>query len=232
MPMLMSVVGNKAMTTVDKGPSRGTAPGTAVKKRKLGTTAEWSRASDRFAANLLEICVVPGETSARMLKVTRDHWPRNVLIPRAAGEDMFTSRLAREMKIFPYRRNVGVVVSAVMEKDHQDAPRKRRAFARLADPRREAKMARLSVKPVAPGASMPPPAAPTHERRPPSPPRTTEASVAGVEASMDIFVDDYLVGGVAMFDSHTGLAPAGEFLTLFFFFFFLHEVCVSDLTMV
>jgi hypothetical protein len=37
-----------------------------------------------------------------MLKVTRGRWPRNVLIPRAAGEDMFTSRLAREMKIFPY----------------------------------------------------------------------------------------------------------------------------------
>jgi hypothetical protein len=27
------------------------------------------------------------------------------------------SRLAREFKIFPYGRNIGVVVSAVMEKD-------------------------------------------------------------------------------------------------------------------
>jgi hypothetical protein len=27
------------------------------------------------------------------------------------------SRLARDMKIFPYGRNVGVVVSTVMEKD-------------------------------------------------------------------------------------------------------------------
>jgi hypothetical protein len=34
----------------------------------------------------------------------------NGLIPWAAGEDMFTSRLAREMKIFPYGRNVGAVV--------------------------------------------------------------------------------------------------------------------------
>jgi hypothetical protein len=231
MLMLLSAMGKKAMTTTDKGPSRGTAPGAAIKKRKLGTTAEWSRASDRFAADLLETCAVPKETSARMLKVTRDRWSRNVPIPRAAGEDMFTSRLAREMKIFPYRQNVGDVVSAVMEKDRQDAPRKRWAFARLADLRREAKMARPSAKPAAPGASMPPPIAPTHEQRLPSPPRAAEAAVAGAEASMDIFVDDYLVGGVAMFDAHTGLAPAGEFLTLFFSSF-LREVCVSDLTMV
>jgi hypothetical protein len=32
------------------------------------------------------------------------------------------------MKIFPYRRNVATVVSTVMEKDHQDASRKRRAL--------------------------------------------------------------------------------------------------------
>jgi hypothetical protein len=103
------------------------------------------------------------ESSVRMLKVTGGRWPRNVLIPWATDEDMFTSRLACEMKIFPYGRNVGAVVSAVMEKDRQDAPRKRRALAKLADPRRESKMARPSAKPVAPGASMPPPAVPTHE---------------------------------------------------------------------
>lgn len=130
---------------------------------------------------------------------------------------MFTSRLARETKIFPYGQNVGVVVSAVMEKDRQDTPRKCQAFARLVDPRREAKMAWPSAKPTAPGASMPPPIAPTHERRPPSPLRAAEATVAGAEVSMDISMDDYLMGRVAMFDAHTGLAPAGEFLTLFFF---------------
>jgi hypothetical protein len=151
--------GKQAMSTGDEGPSRDKAPSTAVKKRKLGTTVEGSRASDHFVADLLETCAVPGETmsspelresSARMLKVTGGRWPRNVPIPRAAGEDMFTSRLAREMKIFPYGRNVGVVVSAMMEKDRQDAMWKRRAFTRLADPRREAKMARPSTKPSAP----------------------------------------------------------------------------------
>jgi hypothetical protein len=40
------------------------------------------------------------ESSARMLKVTGGRWPRNVSIPRATDEDIFTSRLAREMKIF------------------------------------------------------------------------------------------------------------------------------------
>jgi hypothetical protein len=82
--------GKKAMITVDEGPSRGTAPGVAAKRRKLGTTAEGSRASDRFAADLLETCAVPGETMsspelqesfARILKVTGGRWPRNVLIP-------------------------------------------------------------------------------------------------------------------------------------------------------
>jgi hypothetical protein len=87
--------GEKAMTTTDEGPSRGTTPGTIVRKRKLGTTVEESRASDRFAADLLETYAVPGETmslpelretSARMLKVIGGRWPRNVPIPRAAGK--------------------------------------------------------------------------------------------------------------------------------------------------
>jgi hypothetical protein len=54
------------------------------------------------------------ESSTRMLEVTGGRWPRNVPIPRAAGEDIFSSRLAHEMKIFPYGRNITVVVSAVM----------------------------------------------------------------------------------------------------------------------
>jgi hypothetical protein len=161
------------------------------------------------------------ESSARMLKVTRGRWPRNVLIPRATGEDMFTSQLAREIKNFPYGRNVATVVSVVMEKDCQDASWKRQAFGRVGDPRREVKMARASVKPTAPGANMPPPgapgasmplpASPTQERWPPSPPRAAEAAVGGAEVSMDISMDDYLVGGVAIFDAHKGRGPAGEF---------------------
>jgi hypothetical protein len=147
------------VTTANEGPSWGTAPSVAAKKRKLGTTAEVSRPFERFATDLLETCVVPGETMsspelqesfARMLKVTEGRWPRNVPIPRAAGEDMFTSLLAREMKIFPYEQNVAAVVSAVMEKDRQDVPWKRRAFARVGDPRREVQMARASAKPAAP----------------------------------------------------------------------------------
>jgi hypothetical protein len=81
------------------------------------------------------------ESLARMLKVTGGRWPRNVLIPRAADEDMFTSRMARQLKIFPYGRNIAAVVSAVMEKDRQDAARKRRAVTRVGDPFREAKKA-------------------------------------------------------------------------------------------
>jgi hypothetical protein len=57
------------------------------------------------------------ESSTRMLRVTGGRWPRNVLIPRAASEDMFTSRMARELKIIPYGRNIAAVVSAVMGKE-------------------------------------------------------------------------------------------------------------------
>jgi hypothetical protein len=94
-----------------------------------------------------------------MLEVTGGRWPRNVPIPRAVGEDMFTSRLARELKVFPYGRNITAVVSAVMDKDHQDAARKCRAFTRVGDPSREAKKARELTKSAAPGSSKPPPAA-------------------------------------------------------------------------
>jgi hypothetical protein len=157
-----------------------------------------------------------------MLKVTGGRWPRNVPTPRAAGEDIFTSRLAREMKIFPYGRNIVVVVSAVMDKDRQDAARKRRAFARVGDPSREVKRARGGAKSTAPSSGKPPPAAkptvlgpskysagaraiaygagkpplakPTKERRLPSPVRTDEAAAGGADFDMDICVDDYLVG--------------------------------------
>jgi hypothetical protein len=95
------------------------------------------------------------ESSARMLKVTGGRWPKNVLIPRMAGEDIFTSRMAHELKIFPYGRNIAVVVSAVMEKDRQDAARKRRTVVRIRDPFREAKKARGGTKSAASGSSKP-----------------------------------------------------------------------------
>jgi hypothetical protein len=85
-------------------------------------------------------------------------WPKNVLIPWAKSEDMSTSRIARGLMIFPYGRNIAVVVSAVMNKDRQDAAQKRRAVIRIADPRCEAKKARGSAKGAAPGSSQPMPA--------------------------------------------------------------------------
>ena len=80
-----------------------------LKRKKLGTAAEGLGVSDRFAVDLMGTCAALGgrmsspelrESSARMLEVTGGRWPRNVPIPRAADEDIFTSRLAREMKIF------------------------------------------------------------------------------------------------------------------------------------
>jgi hypothetical protein len=177
------------------------------------------------------------ESLARMLKVTRGRWPRNVPIPRATDEDIFTSRLAREMKIFPYGRNIAAVVS--VDKDHQDAARKRQEFTRVGDPSREVKRARGGTKSTASGSSKPPPAAkpavsgpskssagaravasgtgkllsaePTKERKPPSPVHTNEAAAGGADFDMDICMDDYRVGGVVMFDAHTGRGLVGEF---------------------
>jgi hypothetical protein len=67
------------------------------------------------------------------------------------------------------------------------------------------------AKSTAPGPSKPLPAVPAQERRPPSPPRTAEIEVGGAEASMDISMDDYLVGDVAMFNAHIGQGPVGGF---------------------
>jgi hypothetical protein len=99
------------------------------------------------------------ESSARMLDVTRGRWPKNLPIPWAEGEDMSTSRIARGLRVFPYGRNIAAVVSAVMNKDRQDAAQKRRTVIRLPDPRREAKRARGSAKAADPGGSQPTPAA-------------------------------------------------------------------------
>jgi hypothetical protein len=97
------------------------------------------------------MCAGPGEvmsspelreTYSRMLKVTGGRWLRNYPIPWAADDDYFMSCLARELRIFPYERNIGDVVSTVMEKDRQDAQRKKwKAPLRLVDPCRGAKVA-------------------------------------------------------------------------------------------
>jgi hypothetical protein len=103
-----------------------------------------------------------------MLEVTGGRWPKNVPTPHADGEDFSTSRMARDLKVFPYGRNIAIVVSAVMERDRQDAAQKRQAVVRIADPMREAKKARGSAKAAATGGSKPvaaaKPAAPGHSK--------------------------------------------------------------------
>jgi hypothetical protein len=150
----------------EEEPSQVAAP--AAKKRKLGTAVGGLGVSDSFAMELMGTCAALGgrmsspelrESSARMLEVTGGRWPKNVPIPRAAGEDFFMSRMARDLNVFPYGRNIAAVVSAVMNKDRQDAAQKRRAVVRFADPRHEAKRARGSTKAAAFGSSQPMPAA-------------------------------------------------------------------------
>jgi hypothetical protein len=65
--------------------------------------------------------------------------------------------MVREWRVFPYGRNIAVVVSAVMDKDRQGAAQKRQAAVRLVDAR--PKRQRGSAKAAAPGGGRPPPAA-------------------------------------------------------------------------
>jgi hypothetical protein len=59
--------------------------------------------------------------------------------------------------------------------------------------------------------SAPPPAAPAAAMKLSSLPCVTEMAVSGTGGTgQELSVDDYLVGGVTMFDAQTGLPPAGE----------------------
>jgi hypothetical protein len=156
--------GKKPVVESGDDPAPAAAP--SSKKRKLGTVMGGLGVSDGFARELMRTCAAPGgrmsspklrESSARMLRVTGGWWPRNVPIPRAAGEDFFTSRLVREWKVFPYGRNIAAIVSAVMDKDRQGAAQKRQAVVRLHEAR--PKRQRGAAKAAAPGGGKPPLAA-------------------------------------------------------------------------
>jgi hypothetical protein len=226
--------GKKPMGVTEEEPSQVAAP--ATKKRKLGTTVGGLGVSDSFSMELMGTCAALGgrmslpelrESSAQMLEVTGGRWPKNVPIPRAAGEDFFTSRMARDLKVFPYGHNIAAVVSAVMNKDRQDVAQKRRAVVRLADPMRETKRARGSVKtaaasgsskpvpaakPVVPGPSKasasaktaasgrtkPPPGEPVKGQELPSPGRRV------ADFDTNISVEDYFVGKFLFASSLTG----------------------------
>jgi hypothetical protein len=102
--------GKKPMAVTEDGPSQEAA--LATKKRKIGPVVGGVGVSECFAVELMGTCAALGGrisspelrvSSARMLKVTGGRWPKNVPIPRVAGEDMFTFRMARDLKIFSLR---------------------------------------------------------------------------------------------------------------------------------
>jgi hypothetical protein len=121
--------GKKSASGTGDDPAPAAAP--SSKKRKLGTATGGLGVSDGFARELMRTCAAHG----RMLKVTGGWWPKNVPIPRAAGEDFFTSRMVRDWRVFPYGRNIAAVVSAVMDKDRQGAAQKHQAVDRLPEAR-------------------------------------------------------------------------------------------------
>jgi hypothetical protein len=129
--------------------------------------------------------------------------------------------MVREWKVFPYGRNIAVVVSAVMDKDRQGAAQKRQAVVRLHEAR--LKRQRGAAKATAPGGGLPPLAAksaiPASSRAPeaaaaaggsktakaaPASGRVPEAMKAArglpppgkrvADFATDISVEDYLVG--------------------------------------
>jgi hypothetical protein len=156
--------GKKPAVETGDDPAPAAAP--SSKKRKLGTAMGGLGVSDSFARELMRTCAAPGErmsspelreSSARMLRVTGGCWPRNVPIPCAASEDCFTSRMVRQWRVFPYGRNIGAVVWAVMDKDRQGAAQKRQAAVRLHEAR--PKRLRGAAKAAASGGGKPPLAA-------------------------------------------------------------------------
>jgi hypothetical protein len=213
--------GKKPAAVAEDDPAPEAAPST--KKRKLGTGVGELGVSDSFAMGLMETCAAPGgrmsspelrESSARMLEVTGGRWTKNVPVPRAASEDFFTSRMARDLRVFPYGRNIAAVVSTVMNKDRQDAAQKRQAVIRL--PEARPKRARGSTKAVVPVGGQPTLAvksvAPGSSRVPEG---TKAVDAGGTKSALDeaakapelsspgervadfgtnINVDDYLVG--------------------------------------
>jgi hypothetical protein len=213
--------GKKPAAETEDDPALEAAPST--KKRKLGTAMGELGVSDSFVMELMGTCAAPRgrmslpelrESSARMLEVTGGRWPKNVPIPRAAGEDFFTSRMARDLRVFPYGRNIAAVVSAVMNKDRQEAAQKCRAVIRL--PEARPKRARGTAKATAPGCSQPALAAKPAARGSSKMPEGVKAAGAGgtksasaeaakarelpslgkrvADFGTDISVDDYLVG--------------------------------------
>jgi hypothetical protein len=116
-----------------------------------------------LARELMRTCAAPGErmsspelreSSARMLRVTGGCWPKDIPIPCAAEEDCFTSRMVHRWRVFPYGRNIGHVVWAVMDKDRQGAARKRQATVRVHEAR--PKRQRGAAKAEASGGGKPP----------------------------------------------------------------------------
>jgi hypothetical protein len=213
--------GKKSAAETEDDSAPAAAP--SSKKRKLGNAKGGLGVSDSFAVELMGTCAAPGgrmsspelrESSARMLKVTGGWWPKNVPIPRAAGEDFFTSRMVRDMRVFPYGRNIAAVVSAVMDKDRQKAAQKRRAVIRL--PEARPKRAWGTAKSAAPGGSQSTLAAKSAAPGSSKVPEAVKAAGTGgtksasagaaktrelpspgkrvADFATDISVDDYLVG--------------------------------------
>jgi hypothetical protein len=207
----------------ETGDDPAPAAASSSKKRKLGIATGGLGVSDGFARELMRTCVALGgrmsspelrESSVRMLRVTGGWWPKNVPIPRAAGEDYFISRMVRNWRVFPYGRNIAAVVSAVMDKDRQGAAQKRQAIVRLHEarpkkPRGTAKAAApggsqplLAAKSAAPGSSMVPEAAKATAASgtkpvPPGAVKARELPPPGkrvADFAADISVEDYLVG--------------------------------------
>jgi hypothetical protein len=116
--------------------------------------------------------------------------------------------------VFPYGRNIAAVMSAVMDKDRQEAAQKRRAVIRL--PEARPKRARGTAKSAAPGGSQSTLAVKSAALGSSKVPETVKAAGAGgtksasagvakarefpslgkrvADFATDISMDDYLVG--------------------------------------
>jgi hypothetical protein len=122
--------------------------------------------------------------------------------------------MARDLRVFPYGRNIDVVVLVVMNKDRQEAAQKRRTVIRL--PEARPKRARGTVKATVSGGSQSTLAAKPAVPRSSKVPESVKAAGAGgtksapdgatkvrelpspgkrvTDFGTNISVDDYLIG--------------------------------------
>jgi hypothetical protein len=158
-------------TWSEEGTSKGKVVVAATRKRKIDVQGleggkMGPKASRLFVEELMGTCAGSGEaitspelweTSSCMLKVVGVRWHRKDPIPRPSAMTILRPVWLMSRNSFPYGRNIGAIMTTVMEKDRQETQRNKwKASLWLVYPRRDAKTPCPSVRGAVLAVTMPP----------------------------------------------------------------------------